>query len=82
MARIPPLEDPDADVLAILDGSDRLFGPGALSARNLYSYVPGVFKWFVPFNASLQLEGCGGRLDGRTKELAVLTTSITNACKY
>lgn len=48
----------------------------------VYGRVPGVAVWLLPFPVSLQREGAGGRLDGRTKELIVLTTSFRNACEY
>lgn len=63
------------------DGCRTLIGRVPNSMR-VYGRVPGTAAWMLPFLASLQREGAGGRLDGQTKEIVVLKTSIANACKY
>jgi uncharacterized peroxidase-related enzyme len=83
VARIPLLTDDEADELtrAFWEGCTDLIGRVPNSMR-IYARVPKVAVWMLPFLASLQREGAGGRLDGRTKELVVLKTSLTNACDY
>lgn len=83
MTRVPLLTDDEADELtkAFWDGCTELIGRVPNSMR-VYGRVPKVAMWMLPFLASLQREGAGGRLDGRTKELVVLKTSLTNACEY
>jgi hypothetical protein len=44
--------------------------------------APGVARWMMPYIAAVQREGVGTRLDGRTKELAILKTSLVNACHF
>jgi uncharacterized peroxidase-related enzyme len=61
-------------------------------ARALIARVPNAFRvrgnlpqfavWELALTASLQREGGGGTLDGRTKELIVLKTSMVNQCDY
>jgi uncharacterized peroxidase-related enzyme len=63
------------------EGCEELIGRVPNSMR-VYGRVPKVAAWMLPFLVSLQREGAGGRLDGRTKELVVLATSVTNACEY
>jgi uncharacterized peroxidase-related enzyme len=63
------------------DGCRELIGRVPNSMR-VYGRVPISAAWLLPFLVSLQREGAGGRLDGRTKELVVLTTSLTNVCEY
>lgn len=62
-------------------GCEELIGRVPNSMR-VYGRVPKVAAWMLPFLVSLQREGAGGRLDGRTKELVVLATSVTNSCEY
>ena len=52
------------------------------NSMRVYGRVPVSAAWLLPFLVSLQREGAGGKLDGRTKELIVLKTSFTNACDY
>ncbi|MPZ89223.1 MAG: hypothetical protein GEU81_14380 [Nitriliruptorales bacterium] len=83
MARVPLLTDDDADEItkAFFEGCIELIGRVPNSMR-VYGRMPKVAMWLLPFLVSLQREGAGGRLDGRTKELVVLKTSLTNACDY
>lgn len=53
-----------------------------LNSFRLMAHVPQVCMWFLPFNLSLQIEGAGGKLDARTKQLVVLSTSLANQCAY
>ncbi len=46
------------------------------------AHSPGVLKWFLPFVAVLTREGEESVLDTRTKELAILKTSMLNRCAY
>ncbi|MCC7103701.1 MAG: hypothetical protein IT307_01040 [Chloroflexi bacterium] len=83
MARLPYLNDDELNdrQRLVFDGCVELLGRVPNSMR-LYARTPKVAGWFVPFLASLQREGAGGLLDGRTKELAILKTSLTNSCRY
>jgi uncharacterized peroxidase-related enzyme len=62
-------------------GCKDLIGRVPTSMR-IYARLPKVAMWMLPFITALQREGAGGKLDGRTKELAVLKTSLVNACDY
>ena len=85
MTRVSMITDEDAAGDELLEhffrGCERLIGRVPNSMR-VYAHVPVSAAWLLPFLVSLQREGAGGRLDGRTKELVVLATSFTNACKY
>jgi uncharacterized peroxidase-related enzyme len=85
MTRVKMITDEEAaadEVLShLFDGCRELSGRVANSMR-VYARVPVSAAWMLPFLVSLQREGAGGRLDGRTKELIVLKTSFTNACAY
>jgi AhpD family alkylhydroperoxidase len=84
MSRVALFEQTDPDD-PVLDAAWS-FGVGQastiLNSYRLYAHVPAVFAWYLPFVVSLQIEGGGGKLDGRTKQLAVLATVTTNACEY
>lgn len=83
MARIPYLTDEEAtpDQKAVLDARREVFGRTSAFQR-IVTRTPKVAQWFIPFSYALQRGGCGGLLDGRTKELAVLKTSMVNACSF
>jgi len=66
----------------LLEGQRKIFGAGGTSSRSVMLSVPHIFRWWLPLVAAVQLEKCGGTLDARTKEIAILTTSITNECTY
>lgn len=83
MTRVPMRTDAEADALtkAFWDGCTELIGRVPNSMR-VYGRLPKIAMWMLPFMVSLQREGAGGHLDGRTKELIVLKTSMANACEY
>jgi len=83
LARIPYLSDSDLtpDQRAVLDARRDVFGRNSAFQR-IVTRTPKVARWFLPFVFSLQRGGAGGLLDGRTKELAVLKTSMLNACAF
>ena len=83
MARIRPLDDGEASREArdVLRGAARLLGFTSNSMRTL-ARAPGVARWLMPYIAAVQREGVGTRLDGRIKELAILKTSLVNACHF
>lgn len=83
MARIPYLTDEasTADQKAVLDARREVFGRTSAFQR-IVTRTPKVAQWFIPFSYALQRGGCGGLLDGRTKELAILKTSMVNACSF
>lgn len=85
MPRVPFLTDQEADrepaSRAFFEGCRELIGRVPNSMR-VYGRLPEIAPWFLAFLVSLQREGAGGHLDGRTKELVVLKTSMTNACDY
>ena len=83
MARIPYLSEDDLtpDQRAVIDARRDVFGRSSAFQR-MVTRTPNVARWFLPFVFSLQRAGTGSLLDGRTKELAVLKTSIVNACAF
>lgn len=83
MARLPYVPDDVNDELVQLyfAGCRQLLGRVPNSAR-VRAHTPHVALWYVPFLVTLQREGAGGVLDSRTKELAILKVSLTNACAY
>jgi uncharacterized peroxidase-related enzyme len=83
LARIPYLSDDDLtpDQRAVLDARHEVFGRNSAFQR-IVTRTPKVARWFLPFVFSLQRGGAGGLLDGRTKEIAVLKTSMLNACAF
>jgi alkylhydroperoxidase family enzyme len=82
VARLPYVPDDVDDELTRLyfDGCRQLMGRIPNSAR-VRAHVPRIAAWYIPFLVSLQREGIGV-LDSRTKELAILKVSLTNACSY
>jgi uncharacterized peroxidase-related enzyme len=83
VARIPYLSDDEAtpDQLAVLNARREVFGNNTAFQR-IVTRTPNVARWFLPFGYALQRGDAGGLLDGRTKELAVLKTSMINACGF
>ena len=83
MARVPYVSDAEASQEGRLffQGCRDLIGRVPRSMR-VYARSPNVATWFLPFLVALQREGAGGLLDGRTKELAILKTSVVNGCAY
>jgi uncharacterized peroxidase-related enzyme len=83
MARIPYLTDEEAtdDQRAVIEARKEIFGRDSAFQR-IVTRTPRVAGWFLPFSLALQRGGAGGLLDGRTKELAVLKTSLVNACSF
>jgi len=83
MARVPYVSDAEASeqVRLFFEGCRELIGRVPHSMR-AYARSPHVATWFLPFLVTLQREGAGGLLDGRTKELAILKTSMVNGCAY
>jgi uncharacterized peroxidase-related enzyme len=85
MARISFVTDEDAQndplVGLYFEGAKTLGGRVA-NANRLYVHLPRITPWFLAFNMAIQREGAGGLLDGATKELIVVTTSLANQCDY
>lgn len=83
MTRIPIQDEESADELTreFWAGCETLLGRVPTSMR-LYARLPRIAMWMMPFITTLQREGAGGRLDGRTKEIAILKTSMVNSCAY
>ena len=84
MTRVSHVDDQSVDdelLQHFFRGCAALNGRVANSMR-VYAHVPMSAVTMLPFLVSLQREGAGGRLDAQTKELVVLATSFTNACKY
>lgn len=46
------------------------------------AHFPIAAAWQLPFGVSLQRQGGGGRLDGRTKQLVILATSVADIGTY
>lgn len=83
MARIAYVREEGHDPLVELfyAGCRELIGR-VPNASRLYAHFPKAAVWFLPFLVTLQRDGAGGRLDGATKELAILATSTANQCNY
>lgn len=83
MARVRPIEDTEAsrEAQAVFRGAARLLGWTSNFMRTI-ARAPGVARWMMPYIAAVQREGVGTRLDGRIKELAILKTSLVNACHF
>ncbi len=83
MARIRPLDDGEAppEAREVLAGAARLLGWTSNFMRTA-ARAPGVARWMMPYIVAIQREGVGTRLDGRIKELAILKTSLVNACHF
>jgi len=83
MARIPYLSDDDLtdDQRAVLDARREVFGRVSAFQR-MVTRTPKVAQWFLPFGLTLQRGDTGALLDTRTKELAVIKTSLLNACAF
>lgn len=83
--RIRPVADSEARedplLAALFEATTDLVGTVPNSIRT-YARLPEIAIWLLPLNISLQLEGAGGYLDGRTKQLVALTTSLENECAY
>ena len=82
MSRLPLVPDEGAppDVKAIFDGAWECLGWVSNCTRTV-AHSPAVAKWWVPFVAVTEKEGAGV-LSGRYKQMAVLRTSVLNACTY
>ena len=83
MARIPYLRDEDLtdDQRAVLEARREVFGRDS-NFQRIVTRTPKVARWFLPFGLTLQRGDTGALLDTRTKELAVLKTSLLNACEF
>lgn len=80
MARIRPLEKEEAppEIQTLYDQVKAVFGmvPNLLKTM---AHVPGAV---MPFALFLGAFRNSGRLDQRTKELAILMASLQNGCHY
>jgi alkylhydroperoxidase family enzyme len=74
-------EEASPEVAEIFNGATQLLGRTANFLRTM-AHSPGVAKWLLPFVVALQREGAGSVLDLATKELAIIKTSLINACAY
>lgn len=85
MGRIHLVSDEEAAgdpvLTALFEGTRELGGRVPNSSRT-YANLPLIAVWQAAFTGALQRQGGGGKLDGRTKEMAVLKTSMVNACDY
>jgi alkylhydroperoxidase family enzyme len=82
MPRLPKILDDEAseDVKRVFDGAKELLGFVSNSTRTV-AHSPWVVKWLIPFTTAIQRES-GGLLDARTKELAIIRTSVVNNCDF
>lgn len=82
MPRLPRITDEEAtpELRAVFDGARQMLGFVSNSTRTI-AHSPWVVKWLTPFTAAVQRES-GGVLDARTKELAVIRTSVVNTCAF
>ena len=82
-ARIPYVDPVTAtgDVAHLYEGQRKFRGRVPHSGQ-VWGHVPHLAKLRLIAVMSLQLEGLGGPLPVRLKELAVLKTSHVNSCGY
>jgi uncharacterized peroxidase-related enzyme len=82
MPRLNRITDEEAspELRAVFDGARSMLGFVSNSTRTI-AHSPWVVKWLTPFTAAIQRES-GGILDARTKELAVIRTSVVNTCQF
>jgi hypothetical protein len=83
VARIEPVWDEDAseDVRVAFDGARAMMGRVSNFIRTV-AHSPNEVKWLIPFLVTFQREGDGTLLPGRLRELAIVKTSLLNACRY
>ena len=76
MPRLPKIMDDEAseEVGRVFDGAKELLGFVSNSTRTV-AHSPWVAKWLIPFTTAIQRES-GGLLDAKTKELAIIRTSV------
>lgn len=82
MPRLPKISDEEAseDVRRTFDGAKELLGFVSNSTRTV-AHSPWAVKWLIPFTTAIQRES-GGALDAKTKELAIIRTSVVNTCDF
>jgi alkylhydroperoxidase family enzyme len=82
MPRLPKITDEEAseEVSRVFDGARELLGFVSNSTRTV-AHSPWVAKWLIPFTTAIQRES-GGLLDAKTKELAIIRTSVVNTCEF
>jgi alkylhydroperoxidase family enzyme len=69
------------EVRAVFRASTKLLGRIPNFYRTL-AHSPRIATWMLPLNVSTQRMGPGSMLDGSLRELAIVKTSLINACKY
>ena len=82
MPRLPKITDEEAseEVKKVFDGARDLLGFVSNSTRTV-AHSPWVARWLIPFTTAVQRES-GGVLDAKTKELAIIRTSVVNTCDF
>jgi len=82
MPRLRKIMDDEAseEVMHIFNGAKDLLGFVSKSTRTI-AHSPWVARWLIPFATTVQRES-GGLLDVKTKELAVIRTSMVNNCDF
>lgn len=82
MPRFSKIMDDEAseEVKRVFDGAKDLLGFVSNSTRTV-AHSPWVAKWLIPFTTAVQRES-GGLLDAKTKELAIIRTSVVNTCDF
>ena len=73
-------DEASEEVKRVFDGAKDLLGFVSNSTRTV-AHSPWVVKWLIPFTTAIQRES-GGLLDARTKELAIIRTSVVNNCDF
>ena len=82
MPRLPKISDEEApeDVRRTFEGARDILGFVSNSTRTV-AHSPWAVKWLIPFTTAIQRES-GGALDAKTKELAIIRTSVVNTCDF
>ena len=73
-------DEASEEVKRVFDGAKDLLGFVSNSTRTV-AHSPWVAKWLIPFTTAVQRES-GGLLDAKTKELAIIRTSVVNTCDF
>lgn len=83
MARVPYVErDAATQPLASLyDSAERMTGR-VPNFHKILGHVPETYRWYLPFQVSLQRDDTGSHLTRELRALAHLATSEANRCTY
>lgn len=83
MARVPYVDpDSELDELADLYDSTRRMIGRVPNFHRILGHLPETYRWYLPFQFSLQHDDTGSYLTPELRSLAHLATSVANRCAY